>query len=144
MGGENTMRVKINGKEVDIGPSSRVREKLEDDKDYLERRAEKQNAELPKLTILGREIDMDNPDDVQWAIRPCRLVGAVVFIILSVLFIVFYKNAENFLDFLMNGGFSIVVFALISSVFYFVVPKQLQKRLQKLRKQGKIPSKYNY
>ena len=84
------MRVRINGKEVEVGSSQDIRKKGD------LREPLKQDKQFPKLRILGREIDMNNPDDVQWAIRSYRIQG-MIFMLIGLIFIKYINCAIKIL-----------------------------------------------
>ena len=42
---------------------------------------------------------------------------------------------------ILGGLFAISVWLILGTIFTFVTPKSLQKRLDELKKQGKFPSK---
>ena len=135
------MRVRINGKEVEVGSSQDIRKKGD------LREPLKQDKQFPKLRILGREIDMNNPDDVQWAIRSYRIQGMIFMLIgLSIFLFSYFSNLheEKPWDIFIHCGLYAILFVMIGACFYFRMPKILNRRLKILRNQAKQPKKYHY
>ena len=139
------MRVKINGKEVEVGPSQHVQEKLEIPQNSLNQPTKRNEFNNFKLKINGREVDMNNPDDVQNAIRSCRIIGRISLVI-SIIALFMIGSGANwedsyFTEDILGGAFAISIWIILGTVFTFFTPRALQKRLDELKKQGKFPTK---
>ena len=138
------MLVKINGKMVEVGPS-RTHKQNCGCLGKLFQKTTQNPSYHSKLIINGHEVDMDNPDDVQNAMRFCKIMGKIVLGIgVFVLFVIGNTlDWENF-DFsedVFGGLFGGFIWIIIGSVFTIFTPRTLQKRLDELKKQGKFPSK---
>lgn len=138
------MRVRINGKEVEVGPSKHVREKLDDSPNLTDVPYGEPKNDYPKFTVNGQEVDMNNPDNVQKAMRIFRITGGIVLLVSIICWLAIF-NTENWTNFdedIWGGIFVASVWFLLGVVFTFIVPKIFQKRLKELKRQGKVPSKY--
>lgn len=139
------MRVKINGKEVEVGPSKHIKEKL-DTPSIVNQTSNEKDFNYFKLKINGREVDMNNPDDVQRALNYCRMMGGISLGI-SIIALFMVENGIDWMNFdfnddIFSGLFVISIWLILGTIFFIFTPKSLQKRLDELKKQGKVPSKH--
>ncbi len=139
------MFVRINGKMVEVGPS-RTHKRNCGCVGKAFQKSIQDSSNQPKLIVNGHEVDMDNPSDVQRALRLCRTIGGIffgiiVFILLTAASAVDWTNFD-FKEDSIVGLFVLSVWFIIAFVFAILTPRFLQKRLDELKKQGKVPSRY--
>lgn len=138
------MLVRINGKEVEVGPGRAHKQNCGCLGKIFQSLSKHATHQESSLTINGRKVDMDNPNDIQKAMKSCQMIGGIVLLIgIVILFLIFNEGNWTDLDGDILGGLFVgFIWFLLGSVFTFIVPKSLQRRLQELKKQGKFPSKY--
>ena len=139
------MLVKINGKEVEVGPSRTHKQNCGCIGKTFQKLAQN-SSNQPKLKINGREIDMNDPDDIQYAIHFCKIMGKFV-MGFGIFFLLVMCNEMdwanlNFNEDIIGGLFAISIWVILGTIFFIFTPRALQKRLDELKKQGKVPSKY--
>ena len=138
------MLVRINGKEVEVGPGRAHKQNCGCLGKIFQSLSEHATHQESSLTINGHEVDMNNPNDVQRAMKSCQMIGWIVLLIGTIiLFLILNEGDLTDLNGDILGGLFVgFIWFLLGSVFTFIAPKSLEKRLQELKKQGKFPSQY--
>lgn len=123
------MLVKINGKEVEVGASKHIQKKLDINKNFSKKFPDiRQSVDCPKMIIDDKKVDINDPRLINKAALISKKIG-LFFTLIGFSLVVF--------DVLMAIG--LIYFGLMCR---FYVPKKMEKILDELRKQGKVPSKY--
>lgn len=139
------MLVKINGKEVEVGPG-RAHKQNCGCLGKLFQKTTQNSGDYSELVINGNKVDMNNPDDVQRALKLCRTVGGIFFGVIAFILLAAVNGIDwanfDFTEDVIAVFFAVSIWFIIAFVFAILVPRSLQKRLDELKKQGKIPSKY--
>lgn len=136
--------VRINGKEVEVGPGRKHKKDCGCIGKLFQSLAEHTHNQESCLTINGHKVNMNDPDDVQKAIKSCRIIGGIIICFACVFLLIITQKVGwmNWGDDALGGIIALSVWFLAGAILTFLTPRTLEKRLQELKRQGKIPSKY--
>ncbi len=137
------MLVRINGKEVEVGPGRTHKKDCGCIGKFFQSSSGLARNQKSGLIINGHEVDMNNPDDVQKAMKLFRIFGSILLCIggMASFPAAIMVGSTNFGIEYLIGIIPVSIVFLAGMVFAFLIPRSLNKRLQELKRRGKVPQK---